>query len=213
MTAGAPEKTKSTPAKKAPTSARESIDDKLVKAMSHPLRQRILEILNQRVSSPREVAEELGEKLGDVGYHFRQLREYGAIELVKTEQRRGAIKHYYRATTRAMLDNEQWKRLPASARRKIYGQTLDQIWQHVGKATKKGGFERTDAHVSWTTFDLDEKGYKEMIKLLDKTMEKALSIQAQVVERRAAGKTVGEEVTTELVLLHFLPEGEPEPTA
>jgi DNA-binding transcriptional ArsR family regulator len=202
--------TRETPqTKKAPTSAREAIDDRLVKAMSHPLRQRILEILNQRVSSPREVAEELGEKLGDVGYHFRQLREYGAIELVRTEQRRGAIKHFYRATTRGMLDEDQWQRLPASARRKIYGQTLDQIWKHVGKAARNGGFERTDAHVSWTTFDLDERGYKQMVKLIDRTMERALAIQADVVERRAAGKLVGEQVKTEVVLLHFLPEGEP----
>jgi DNA-binding transcriptional ArsR family regulator len=189
-------------------SGREPFDERLAKAMAHPLRQRILEVLNRRVSSPREVAEELDEKLGDVGYHFRMLREYGVIELVRTEQRRGAVKHFYRATSRAMLDNATWQRLPQSARRAMQGHALDQIWQHVTEGVKNQGFERDDAHVSWTTFDLDEKGYEAMVKLVDSTVEKALAIQAQVVERRAKGKIVGQEVKTELAVMHFLPNGE-----
>ena len=186
---------------------REAFDERLAKAMAHPLRQRILEVLNRRVSSPREVAEELGEKLGDVGYHFRMLREYGVIELVRTEQRRGAVKHFYRATSRAMLDNSAWARLPESARRALRGHALDQIWKHVTSGLKAGGFERDDVHVSWTTFDLDEKGIQAMTKLTEQTVEKALAIQAQVVDRRANGKTVGTEVKTELAVLHFLPDG------
>ncbi len=189
-------------------SGREPFDERLAKAMAHPLRQRILEVLNRRVSSPREVAEELDEKLGDVGYHFRMLREYGVIELVRTEQRRGAVKHFYRATSRAMLDNATWARLPESARRSMRGHALDQIWQHVTDGVAAGGFERDDMHVSWTTFDLDEKGYQAMSKLVEQTLEKALTIQAQVVDRRANGKTVGTEVKTELAMLHFLPQGE-----
>ena len=43
--------------------------------------------------------------------------------------------------------------------------------------------------------------------LAAQTVEKALAIQAQVVDRRASGKTVGTEVKTELAILHFLPEG------
>ena len=189
---------------------REPFDERLAKAMAHHLRQRILEVLNRRVSSPREVAEELGEKLGDVGYHFRMLREYGVIELVRTEQRRGAVKHFYRATSRAMLDNATWARLPDSARRSMRGHALDQIWSHVTDGVKANGFDRDDMHVSWTTFELDEKGYQAMAKLIDQTLEKALAIQTQVVDRRANGKTVGGEVKTELAMLHFLPEGERE---
>ena len=187
----------------------EPFDERLAKAMAHPLRQRILEVLNRRVSSPREVAEELGEKLGDVGYHFRMLREYGVIELVRTEQRRGAVKHFYRATSRAMLDNATWARLPQSARRSMRGHALDQIWQHVTKGVENGGFESDDIHVSWTTFDLDDKGVQAMTKLVEQTVEKALAIQAQVVDRRANGKTVGTERKTELAIMHFLPEGDP----
>jgi DNA-binding MarR family transcriptional regulator len=191
------------------TEVQQAVDDRLVKALTHPLRWRILEVLNRGVNSPREIAEELDAKLGDVGYHVRRLHELGAIELVRTEQRRGAIKHFYKANSRAMLDNEQWARLPHSARRQLQGQTLDQIWSHVRQAIKRNGFDRDDAHVSWTTFELDEQGYADMVALADATLERALAIQAEVIGRRADGKVAGEVVKTELVQLHFLPDGEP----
>jgi hypothetical protein len=192
-----------------PTDVRQTVDDKLVKALTHPLRWQILEVLNRGVNSPREIAEELGAKLGDVGYHVRRLHELGVIELVRTEQRRGAIKHFYMANSRAILDNDQWGRLPQSVRRNIQGRTLDQIWSHVRRAIKLRGFDRDDAHVSWTTFDLDERGYADMVALTDETLERAMGIQAEVIDRRARDAVDGAVVKTELVQLHFLPDGEP----
>lgn len=70
------------------------------KALSHPLRAAILQRLGQRVESPGALAEELGAPLGVVSYHVRMLRDYGMVELVRTEPRRGALQHYYRATVR-----------------------------------------------------------------------------------------------------------------
>ena len=188
---------------------RDAVDERLVKALTHPLRWQILEVLNRGVSSPREIAEELGAKLGDVGYHVRRLHELGVIELVRTEQRRGAIKHFYKANSRAMLDNDHWARLPKSARRQLTGQTLDAIWSHVRRAIKQSGFDRDDVHVSFTTFDLDDQGYADMVALVDATLERALEIQAEVMGRRAEGDDDGSSVKTELVQLHFLPDGEP----
>jgi len=179
-------------------------DERLAKALSHPLRQRILEAINRGIDSPREIAEDLGAKLGDVGYHTRRLHELGVIELVRTEHRRGAVKHFYRPTERAMLTDEQWARLPLSARRQLFGQNLDHIWSHVRKAVKRNGFDRTDAHVSWTALELDEAGYDAMTKLALRTLEDALAIQADVVNRRAAGDEDQELTKTELVVLHFL---------
>lgn len=188
--------------------ATQDYDEKLAKALSHPLRQRILEALNRGVDSPREIADDLDAKLGDVGYHTRKLHELGLIELVRTEQRRGAMKHFYRPTTRAILNDRQWARLPVSVRRRLFGQNLDAVWSHVRQAIKRDGFDRDDAHVSWTTFELDEAGYEAMTKLAMQTVESALAIQADVVNRRAAGEVDGEVVKTELVVLHFLPDGE-----
>ena len=80
-------------------STTDQLDERLAKALSHPLRQRILQRLNEGgIRSPNELSRELGDPLGNVSYHVRILRELDCVELVRTEQRRGALEHYYRAT-------------------------------------------------------------------------------------------------------------------
>jgi DNA-binding transcriptional ArsR family regulator len=76
------------------------------KAISHPLRATILNGLYDREASPVEIAKELGEPVGNVSYHARALLELGAIRLVRTRQRRGAIEHVYTATVRISLKQE-----------------------------------------------------------------------------------------------------------
>ena len=88
------------------------VDPRLAKALSHPMRARILAILNERVASPNEIAEMIDERLPNVSYHVRALLELGCIELVSTAQRRGAIEHYYRAVVRPFFSDRDWKRLP-----------------------------------------------------------------------------------------------------
>ena len=55
-----------------------SIDDpRYVKAMSHPLRVRILAMLDERKASPNQLAGWLGASLGTVAYHVRTLEQLG----------------------------------------------------------------------------------------------------------------------------------------
>jgi DNA-binding transcriptional ArsR family regulator len=71
--------------------------DPLVVAMGHPTRVRILRALGEsNLSSPTELAAELGIDLNDASYHVRILATCKAISLVDTEQVRGSLKHYYR---------------------------------------------------------------------------------------------------------------------
>lgn len=71
----------------------------LFNALGHPMRRRVLrEMLAVGGEvSPRELAAELAEQLSALSYHVRVLAECGAIELVRTEQMRGATQHFYRA--------------------------------------------------------------------------------------------------------------------
>ena len=71
--------------------------------MGHPVRNDALSILNERVASPNEISKELGQSVGHVSYHIKVLKECECIELVDTAPRRGAMEHYYRATSRAFL--------------------------------------------------------------------------------------------------------------
>jgi DNA-binding transcriptional ArsR family regulator len=70
-------------------------DPRLVRALSHELRVRILGALDGRVANPSQLAESLDAPLGNVAYHVRTLASLGMIRLVKTTPRRGSVEHYY----------------------------------------------------------------------------------------------------------------------
>ena len=177
------------------------LDERLAKALSHPLRQRILELLNEGgVKSPNELSRELGDPLGNVSYHVRILRELDCVELVRTEQRRGALEHYYRATAQPWLDDKQWARLPAAFRRKTLGRTLSQLLESAGAASETGGFDHPEAVVSRVELELDEQGWNEVVTLLNDALESALAIHAESQERQGEPGAV---IRTELGILHF----------
>ena len=177
------------------------LDERIVKAISHPIRHRVLVLLNDRVASPNEIANEIGESLGRVSYHVRQLAEVGAIELVRTEPRRGAVEHFYRATARAWFSDADWALLPKTTRRGIFGQNLKRIGADVIAAADGNGFDHLQSHVSYTLLDLDEEGMTAVAELLTETLDKALQIHADAAARRLDSDE--ESHPTELALLHF----------
>src|SRR5918999_5879495 len=123
------------------TTTLDLVDPRIAKALSHPMRARILMILNERVASPNEIADEIGERLPNVSYHVRALLDLECIELVDTAQRRGAIEHYYRAVVRPFFSDRDWKRLPRSGRQAISDAALRIIWEDVAAAIEAGTFE------------------------------------------------------------------------
>src|SRR3954453_9672991 len=136
------------------------LDSNIVKALSHPLRMRILTRLNEGVASPNEMAKEFEESLPLVSYHVRILRELDCIELVRTTPRRGAIEHHYLALTRPCLDEDDWAQLPPSARKAISNTILTKAMTDVRDAVTAGTFDdRPDRHLSYSALILDEQGW------------------------------------------------------
>src|SRR4029453_10393299 len=64
-----------------------AIDQRIMKALSHPLRVRMLTLLNQKVASPSELGDELDEPLGNVSYHMRFLADLQMVKLARTAPR------------------------------------------------------------------------------------------------------------------------------
>ncbi len=180
----------------------EGITQQLAKALAHPLRVKILTSLHKGISSPNQLAQELGEPLGNVSYHVKTLLEYDCVELVKTEPRRGAVEHFYRATERAFFSESDWEKIPASARKGISGVALEAIGKDSTEALVAGTIDaRTDSHVTRTPLVLDEKGWKELNKVLVDTLDRALEIQGEAAGRLAEEKEEG--MATKLAILHF----------
>lgn len=64
---------------------------------AHPLRVEIVKLLaGRREASPSQLHGELGQPLGNVSYHVRQLAKGGVISKTRSMQRRGAVEHFYR---------------------------------------------------------------------------------------------------------------------
>jgi DNA-binding transcriptional ArsR family regulator len=186
------------------TKKRTKGETRLIKAMAHPLRHRILEELNAKQASPSVLAEELGEPIGNVSYHVQVLLECDAIELVSTRPVRGAVEHIYRATIRPFWDDKQWARLPISVRNQLQEATIHKAWEHLVEAANTGGLDHPETHVSWTALDLDQQGYDEVVELLGQTLERVLEIHSE-----AAGRLVEvpdderQEERTELAIFHY----------
>ena len=159
-------------------------DEQLIKALGHPIRVKALTILNQRVASPKEVARELGEEIGNVSYHVKQLRRYGCVELVRTAQRRGATEHYYRGTARPYLSDSFWAKLPEDVRNCVSVTGLQVLNDAVRASLEAGTFDaRPDRHLSCVSLDLDDAAWKEANELLAETLERLMAIGDQSTAR------------------------------
>ena len=181
------------------------LDERLAKALSHPLRQRILQRLNEGgIRSPNELSRELGDPLGNVSYHVRILRVLDCVELVRTEQRRGALEHYYRATAEPWLDDEQWARLPAAFRRKTLGRTLSDILEGASAASRETGFDHPEVMVDRVELQLDDEAWSDVVTLLSETHDAVLRIQSESRRRQEElGADGTDPIRTELGILHF----------
>jgi DNA-binding transcriptional ArsR family regulator len=183
----------------------------LIKVLSHPLRWRILQVLNLQTASPSELAREIGAPLPNIAYHVRVLAENGAIELVKTAPVRGALEHFYRATRRPWLTEEMFEQLPPSARRAIFSEILRDIWSDVAAAAVAGELDDPTTHMMRTWLALDQQAYEELVEALDALQHRALELHAEAAPRLAAMSDDERlEHRTAMMLMHFhrAPAGE-----
>ena len=175
----------------------ETSEARIAKALAHPLRARILQRLGERVASPGDLAVELNAPLGVVSYHVRMLRDYDCVELVRTEPRRGALQHFYRATARPNFEEQQWRTLPSGLRGELSGETIQAVIDDLAGAADAGMLEDPELVLTRTPLELDERGRKKLNKLLARTLEQALAIASESAARD------DEKFATELAILHF----------
>lgn len=181
---------------------REVIDQRLVRALAHPLRVNILEILCDRVASPNALSEDLGAGLSHVAYHTRALNRCGALELVETAQRRGATEHFYKATPDAFLGSPAWRKVPRSVRGGVSGASLEILIDKAVTALAAGTIdEREDTTLTWMPLRVDRKGWDEVTRILDEAADRVLGAQTRSARRLAKGK--GEEISTVVAMLNF----------
>ncbi|MGV1049297.1 MAG: ArsR/SmtB family transcription factor [Solirubrobacterales bacterium] len=159
--------------------------------MAHPLRVEILQALNEREASPNELMEMLGQPLGNVAYHARVLEKCGCIEQVRTEQRRGAVEHYFRAVPRSYIGHQDWRKVPRSVRSGVTGASFDGFVSRVVDALEAGKIDdREDTTLSWMTMAVDDLGWEQAAEVLDEAIARLQSVHEQ--SRRRLEMTDGD---------------------
>jgi DNA-binding transcriptional ArsR family regulator len=177
------------------------VEASLVKALGHPLRMRLLTFITERgEASPIEMSRALDVPLATVSHHTRVLRDLRYIELSRTEPRRGAMEHYYRALAAPFLDDEHWDMLPIPARRRVSAQLLRQVFEDAASAGQIGGFDAAGAHIARLMLDLDPRGWRELSRAVLMLLHRAEAIQARSDARRNSDEN---SRPSELAILHF----------
>ncbi len=173
-----------------------------VVAMSHPLRANILRLLVERgVMSPTGIARELGEDLGNVAYHVRQLEKLDCAELVETRPVRGAVEHFYRAIERHLLDEEEWEQLDPIIGEDLVCGFMQKILDDF-VASRKSKIVGSDSsfHITRTPMFLDKQGLSEGLKLFERWRLEMVEVERRSAERRAETNEPGLPVSSSLLL-------------
>jgi DNA-binding transcriptional ArsR family regulator len=182
----------------------DALDASVLKALGHPLRMRLLTFITERgEASPVEMSRALDQPLASVSHHTRVLRDLGYIELARTQPRRGALEHYYRATAPPFLDDEHWELLPAPARRRVAAQLFRQVFRDAAAAGQSGGFDAASAHIARMVLDLDARGWRDLSRAVLTLLRRAEAIQARSDGRRDGRAEPEEARPSELAILHF----------
>ena len=184
----------------------ETIDQRLVRALAHPLRVQILEILTERVASPNWLSAELDAGLTHVAYHTRALNKCGCLELVDTARRRGATEHFYKAAPHAFIGAPHWRRVPRSVRSGVSTASLQTLMDRAVAALEAGTLDRRDdTTLCWMPLHVDEKGWADVTAILEEAHDRVLAVQesssARLVAAEGAGRT--EAVSAIVALANF----------
>ena len=156
--------------------------------LAHPLRVRILEVLNQRDMSPVEFCRDgfapEGVDVSHIAYHFRELAEYGALEVLERTPRRGSVEHVYRGVGRAYFSDLQWNELDRDDRVRLSKTMVQGLIARIEGALLSDTFEsRANRHLTWIAMRLDEQGWSEMTTALAAAFGEVEQIRADAEAR------------------------------
>ncbi|MER7844147.1 winged helix-turn-helix domain-containing protein [Kitasatospora sp. NPDC096077] len=149
------------------------------KALGHPLRHRMVNMLRQRPATLRQLAEALGMAKGTLGYHVRVLREAGLIELAESRQVRGGTEQYFGLVSKGFAFQEG----ETMAAGFLYNSALAEM-----RPVPPGRPEHTELRHLWLTPE-------QAALVADRLREHAAELQTTGV--RAAQLGAGESPTAE----------------
>ncbi len=201
-------KTKASSRKRSAAKQREAASREIAitiaKALSHPLRVLILTVLNDRMASPNELRKELDEGLSQVSYHVKVLKDFDMIEMVKTEPRRGAVEHYYRATSKVYVPSWVAALWPKSVRGSLSASILKEIEADLVESIQAGLLaDRLDEVMSRDSQTLDGQAREDVEEAAATFFKRFEKAGIETNKRRRNGEGDGEKIQTTAAVMVF----------
>jgi DNA-binding transcriptional ArsR family regulator len=177
------------------------------KALSHPLRARIVSALaSGLVASPSELAELLDAPLSSVSYHARQLRAMGCLKLVEKRKRRTTVEHFYGVPAHPHYDVAQWHALHPGARAIAARDGLTLVLADILAADAAGVLDgQHEFHVTRSPLMLDEQGWADLDGLMVDVLSGAHEIAERAGSRAMSGSDAPDELQPARLMMLLLP--------
>lgn len=175
----------------------------MIKALGHPTRVDILNVLVEGPSSPSRIAKQLDNvSLNLTSHHIKVLRELDCVELQEEVRHGGRTEHIYRLTKRPMFTADEWKEVDPDDGQFLTLDILRVVSEEVRQALLKGGFTGPDRHLSRTPLAVDPEGWQEVVKILERALYELFEVGERSAER---AERSGEELTkARVVIMQFL---------
>jgi DNA-binding transcriptional ArsR family regulator len=125
------------PGKKESTSRPAGLEQ--MRALSHPLRLRLLELFAERPRTTKQAAEALGEPTTKLYHHVAALERAGLVRLRETRQNRGTTEKYFEVTQNQFLAKTDAALLQNEEAQAVMGFVLfDQAREELVRALSSG---------------------------------------------------------------------------
>jgi hypothetical protein len=189
----------------------------VAEAVRHPIRVRILEVLNEQDMSPTEFVKQgyadfyFGRRpdVSHVAYHFRELAEFGCLEGVEWQRSGGSVATIYRGVARAEFIGDEWASLSADQQRAMSRAVAQGLIARIDGALSAQTFNsRDDRHLWWFAMELDDRGWEETGTVMAEAFASIERIRREA-EARLAGSSEAGMTATASVLLFESPQLSP----
>jgi DNA-binding transcriptional ArsR family regulator len=155
----------------------------LVQALAHPVRAKMLYVLQEQEASPKELSVLFGLPLSNVAYHIQVLRRLKLIRLVRKTPRRGAVEHHYKADWAAHIDDSAWGGTPGLIKERMVAALLEDVGAYTTSAAATGGFNRDNACLMRSRLVLDEEAWDVLSAKLQEVLALVEQLQKQSAKR------------------------------
>lgn len=173
------------------------VDPRLIKGLDHVVRQHVLLAAMAGEVSPKGLSVALDEELSQVSYHVKVLLEdcEGLIKLVRTEPRRGAVEHYYRATAKSLFPAKAWRRLKGGLRAVVGGGQASDLFNDLAGALKAGKLQHDEDFITRTPLVLDAEGKRNVRAIAERATGEAEKEQEAAARRARKANGDGGKMT------------------